>query len=176
MKLTEKKDVFADVDVIGIVKKSLRQILSDKKEANLNESYVAEPKQFKQVTECVSQKTKNAHVELYKGYVESLNTVSNELDTVDRGKSNSRHGEFRSLKLDEAYNINSVWLHELYFANCFDPRSEVVMDSMAFLRIQRDWSTFDDWQRDFVACAQSAGNGWAILGYHMFLKKYMNFF
>lgn len=179
MSLIDRKNPLADVDVDGIIKKSISQQLSKTiaqlPDADLHESYVHEPKQFKQVTEFVSQKTKNAHTELYKGYVESLNKISTELDTAERGSTNSRHSAYRSLKLDEVYNLNASWLHELYFANCFDPHSEIVMDSTSYLRLQRDFGTFDDWQRDFMACAMSAGSGWAVLGYHMFLKKYVNF-
>ena len=179
MSSIDKKNPFAGVDVDGIIKKSISKHLAKEVPSlhtdELNESYVHEPKQFKQVTEFVSQKTKNAHTELYKGYVESLNKISSELDTAERGETNSRHSQYRSLKLDEVYNLNASWLHELYFANCFDPHSEIVMDSTAYIRLQRDFGTFDDWQRDFMACALSAGNGWAVLGYHMFLKKYVNF-
>lgn len=146
----------------------------NKQKKSLNESYVAEQKPFKMVSELVSQKTKDMHSELYKGYVESLNKVSTELDSVDRSNTNSRHSDYRSLKLDEAYNLNAVWLHELYFANCFDPHSEIVMDSLAYLKLQKDFGTFDDWQKDFMSCALSAGNGWAVCGYHMFLRKYVN--
>lgn len=170
--------VLSGVDVDGIIKNSIKSQLTEAKSrlsSDINESYVHEPKKFKQVTEFVTQKTKDAHTELYKGYVQSLNRVASELDTADRDDANPRHSEYRSLKLDETYNLNATWLHELYFANCFDPHSEVVMDSMAFLRLQRDFGTFDDWQRDFMACALSAGSGWAVLGYHMFLKRYANF-
>jgi len=179
MKSTDKKNPFAGIDVEGIIKKSIQAHVVKEVAAlpddKIQESYVAEPKQFKQVSEFVSQKAKNSHLELYKGYIESLNKVSSKLDTAERGDVNSRHSEYRSLKLDETYNLNGTWLHELYFANCFDPHSEIVMDSLSYLKIQRDFGTFDDWQRDFMACAQAAGNGWAVLGYHMFLKKYVNF-
>jgi len=180
MKLTNK-NIFAGVDVDGIIKDTIRLHIH-KEEAklpqinSLDEAYVHEPKQFKQVTEFVSQKVKSAHIELYKGYIESLNKVSAELDSADKSDVNSRHSEYRSLKLDEVFNLNATWLHELYFANSFDPNSEVVMDSMAFLRLQRDFGTFDDWQRDFMACALASKSGWAVCGYHMFLKKYVNFF
>lgn len=177
-----KKNPLAGVDVERIIKGSIRTHLHEHVEPNvvnsadlLAEAYIHEPKPFKQVTEFLSQKAKGAHVELYKNYIESLNKVSAELDTADRGAVNSRHADFRSLKLDEVYNLNATWLHELYFSNCFDPHSEVVMDSLAFLRLQRDFGTFEDWQRDFMACAQSAGNGWAVCGYHLFLRRYVNF-
>lgn len=142
--------------------------------SGVNESYVAEPKTYRQVSELVSQKTKDSHVELYRQAVTSLNRVSSELDTADRSQVNSNHSDFRSFKLDETYNLNSVWLHELYFANCFDPNSEITMDSMAYLRLQRDFGTFEDWQRDFMASALSSGQGWVVCGYNMFLKKYIN--
>lgn len=156
-----------------VVKKAVTTSVTSKL-PKLDEAFHHEPKPFKQVTEFVSQKTKGAHTELYKGYVESFNRVSKELDTVDRGDVNPRHSAFRSLKLDEVFNLNALWLHELYFANCFDPHSEIVMDSMSFLRLERDFGSFEDWQKDFMACALSAQNGWAVMGYHMFLKKYVN--
>jgi len=140
----------------------------------LDESYVAEPKPYTQVSEFVSQKTKDAHMSLYHGYVETLNRISAELDTASRGEADSKHSNFRSLKLDETYNLNSVWLHELYFSNCYDPHSEIYMDSKAYMRLERDFGTFEDWQRDFSACAMSCGNGWAVCGYHLFLKRYVN--
>lgn len=172
MSSTDKKNPLAGIDVDGIVKASLRK--NRPEPAKLDEAYVAEPKPYKQVSELVSQKTKDSHTELYKKYVETLNDVSAGLDTADRSAADSRHSEFRSLKLDETFNLNSVWLHELYFANCFDPHSEVYMDSMAYLRIQRDFGTFEDWQKDFMACALSAGNGWAVCGYNMYLRRYVN--
>lgn len=141
---------------------------------NLQEAYVAQPKQYRQVTEFLSQKTKDAHEELYKRYIKSLNDISAKLDSVDKTTDSSSHSDFRSNKLDEAYNLNAVWLHELYFANCFDPNSEIFMDSIAYIKLQNDFGTFDDWQKDFSACAMSCGNGWAICGYNIFLKKYVN--
>ena len=166
-----KKDLLAGVDIEGIVKQSLAKDLKV-----VNESYVAEPKPYNQVSEFVSQKTKEAHTALYHGYVDTLNRVSAELDTAPRGEADSKHSAFRGLKLDETYNLNSVWLHELYFANCFDPHSEIYMDSMAYMRLERDFGTFEDWQKDFMACAMSCGNGWAVCGYNLFLKRYVNTF
>lgn len=140
----------------------------------VNESYVATPKPYKQVTEFISQKTKDTHVELYNGYIETVNKVSGLIDSANLDDADSKHSDIRSLKLDESYNLNAVWLHELFFANCFDPNSEVYMDSMAFMRLQRDFGTFDAWQKDFIACAKSCGEGWAVCGYNMFLKRFVN--
>lgn len=168
---TQKNSFIAGVDIASIVKTSIRESDTGKL---LDESYVAEPKTYKQVSELVSQKTKTAHTALYKSYVESLNDVSNMIDTVDRSKADSKHSSYRSLKLDEIYNLNAVWLHELYFANCFDPHSEITMNTKSYMRLERDFGTFDDWQKDFIACALSAGNGWAVCGYNIYLRRFVN--
>lgn len=153
----------------------LQEVVDDSS-SSLKEAYVAEPKVFKQVTEFVTQKTKSAHHDLYKGYTESLTKVSAKLDSANRPDANPRSSEYASLKKDEVYNLNATWLHELYFANCFDPHSEITMDSMSYLRLERDFGTFEDWQRDFIACASASGVGWAVCGYHMFLQRYVNTF
>jgi Fe-Mn family superoxide dismutase len=140
------------------------------------ESYVAQQKKFGQVSELLSQKTKESHVALYQDALDSLNRTSAELDKSDRSTANSNHSGFKSLKLDEVLNLNSVWLHELYFATCFDPHSEIFMDSLAYMKLQRDFGTFEDWQRDFIACAMSCSEGWAICGYNIFLQRYVNTF
>lgn len=142
----------------------------------LAESYVAAPKTYPQVSEFVSQKTKEAHKVLYQNYVETLNRVSAELDTAERSEADSKHSDFRSLKLDETYNLNAVWMHELYFANCFSPSSEIYMDSIAYMRMERDFGTFEDAQKEMMACALSCGNGWMVTGYNLFLKRYVNTF
>lgn len=186
---TAKKNVFDGVDVESIIAKVVKKerdkfmdgfgfgvAVPVKQVETLDESYVAEPKPYSQVSEFVSQKTKEAHTALYQNYVDTLNRVSAELDTSPRGEADSKHSAFRDLKVDEAHCLNSVWLHELYFANCFDPHSEVYMDSMAYLRLERDFGTFEDWQKDFMACGMASGQGWAVCGYNMFLKRYVNTF
>lgn len=171
MNSSDKKHLLSDVDIDEVVKSSIRS--TKNKTPDLNESYVAQPKQYRQVSELVSQKTKDAHTELYKKAVEKLNDVSAALDTADRSDADSRHSEFRSLKADESKNLNAVWLHELYFANCYDPNSEVYMDSSTYIELQRAWGTFEDFQKEFMACAMSCGNGWAVCGYNMYLKKFV---
>jgi Fe-Mn family superoxide dismutase len=175
MKSNKKVDlteVLKKIDIEDIVKTSLEGAAPEL----MSEAYVSEPKTFKQVSEFVSQKTKDFHTKIYNDYVGGLNEVSSELDTAPRAleKVNSYHNEFRSLKLDEAFNHNGKWLHELYFANCFDPHSELFMDSLAYMRLQRDFGTFEDWQKDFMACAATAGNGWAVCAFNTHLQRYVN--
>ncbi len=159
------------IDLAKIVKDSLDAAGVPKKA--LSEAIVAHQKRYPQVSEMVSQKTKDAHERHYKNYLEKLNRISAELDSCSR-ETDSTGAAYRNFKLDETHNLNAVWLHELYFSNCFDPHSEVFADSYAYLHLQRDFGSFEEWQRHFVACALSARSGWAICGYNVFLRKYVN--
>jgi len=140
----------------------------------LNEAYSVTTKTFDIRTESLSEKNKKAHQELLAGYVDALNRVSAELDTADRDGANPNNSQFRNLKLDEAHNINAAFLHGLFFENIGDVSSRITMDTLAFMRLERDFGTFDAWQKDFIACAMSARNGWAVTCYNTFLKRYIN--
>lgn len=156
------------------LKKIIRKSLELDDEETLNEGYVANPKQYRLNTELLLSKTKDAHKDLYGGYIESFNETSAKLDSVDRRVASSNHSDFRSLKIDEQYNLNAIYLHELYFANISDPYSEINVDSLAHMRLNKDFGTFDEWQNDFIACAMGTRNGWVVTVYSTYLKKYVN--
>jgi len=140
---------------------------------NMNEAYVVSDKVFDYRTDAISNQTKQAHQKLLNGYVETLNTVSAELDTANREDANPNDSVFRSLKIDEVYNLNAAFLHGMFFDNIAED-SRVTADSLSFLRLERDFGTFDNWQRDFIATAMSSRNGWAVTVYNTFLKRYIN--
>ena len=153
------------------IKEMIRRDLNLEK---LDESYVTKAKKYDLPTELLSEKTKAAHQELLAGYVKALNDVSAKLDSADRELANPNNSEFRNLKLDEVHNINAAFLHALYFENIADPQSVITMDSLVFMRLERDFGSFDDWQKDFIACALSSRNGWAVTVYNAFLGRYVN--
>ena len=165
MKNIKKFESLPKVDLTKIVRNSIEPV---------NEAFVAQEKPVKQISERVSQATKESHKELYGLHVKAFNTTSIELDSVSRDNANPRHCEFSSLKSDESRELNSVWLHELFFANCFDPHSDITVDSLPFMRLERDFGSFTAWQKDFMACALSAVPGWVVTGYNMYLRKYVN--
>jgi len=157
--------------------KTLKQIIQEElglKGKPLNESYVVQAKKYNLPTELLSEKNKKEHQQLLAKYVKALNEVSTKLDTVSREDSNLNHSEYRALKIDEVYNLNAAYLHALFFENISDQRSIITMDSMAFMRLERDFGSFDAWQKDFVACCLSARNGWAVTVYNTMLKRYIN--
>lgn len=193
MTMNSNKNDDNDVGTFGIGDEELKKIVNEeltkldilfdkRNESNteenvknvIEESSFATAKKFKQVSDHISEKTKIAHEKLYVNYIEAFNKVSAQLDSVPRKDANSYTSAFKSMKVDEVHNLNGLWLHELYFSNCFDPHSQIHMDSKSFMRINRDFGEFNRWQKDFIASALSVGEGWVILGYHMFLNKYVN--
>lgn len=155
----------------GEIQKIIKESLELEK---LDEAYMAQPKIYDLNTELLLSKTKDAHEELYHSYVQAFNNASAKLDTIKKEEADSKGSEFRSEKLAEQYNMNATYLHELYFANISDPYSEINVDSIAHMRLNRDFGNFQEWQLDFYATCMSAREGWAICGLSTYLKKYIN--
>lgn len=164
----------SEEEIINVIRESLT--LPKKKEAKefVNESYVVSTTKYNLSTEKLSEENKTAHQELMEGYAKALNEISAALDTADRDAANPNNSAFRSLKVDETYNLNAAFLHAMFFENISDLRSTLSMDSLTHMRLERDWGSFDAWQRDFIACALSSRNGWVVTVYNIFLKRYMN--
>lgn len=140
----------------------------------LDESLVAQEKVFDVKTDYLSTSNFNNHLELYKDYIANFNKISIELDAADRSNINSNNSAFRNLKNDETYNMNAAYLHELFFANIGDNNSRINMDTLAYMRLTRDFGTFDAWQKDFMACALSSRCGWAITYLNTYTQTLMN--
>ena len=162
-------DALFNKKVKNIIKNTL-----DINDDNLQESFSAQAKKFDIKTDYMSSANIDNHKALYDGYIKNFNLVSAKLDTVDKNQANFNHSQFRSLKLDETYNMNGAYLHELYFANIADNNSRINMDTLSYMRLTRDFGTFDAWQQDFMACAQSAQCGWAVTYLNTFTQSYMN--
>ncbi len=162
------KDANAEVDSIWMEAEEL------KKSDLLDEAYVAQKKTYAMTTSYVSEPAKKHHEQLYTGYTEMLGRVSAEVDAADKVNVSAAHSPYRHAKKDEVYNLNATYLHELFFANCFDPNSELFQDAIAFMHLARDWGTFDAWMADFMACALASRGGWVVCGYSLYLKQYIN--
>lgn len=164
------------------IKESLRKSgklahLSDKPKTTkepIKEALHIVPNNFVVKTEKLSKTTKQAHDSVYKKYAESFNKISSELDAVNKHEAGSYASKFRSFKMDEAYNLNAVKLHELYFNNVSDVASEIAIDSIPYIKLSRDYGNFENWQFDFMACAMSAREGWALTVYEPYKNCYMN--
>lgn len=164
-----------EIDIENVIRESLSVSKKDKESPKrLAEAYVVSASKYELSTEKLSEENKSAHQELMEGYAKALNEVSSALDTADRDNANPNNSTFRNLKIDEVHNLNAAFLHGLFFENISDVRSNLAMDSLTYMRLERDWGTFDAWQRDFIACALSSRNGWVVTVYNFFLKRYVN--
>lgn len=140
----------------------------------VTEALAALPQTFSLQTEKLSDVVKNAHEQLYQALVNSFNKTSASLDGANVHEANSENSEFRSLKMAECYNLNGIKLHELYFHNIADPASEINVDALPYMRLARDYGTFENWQFDFMATCNSSRSGWAVLVYEPYKDVYMN--
>lgn len=140
----------------------------------LLEGFTLIPKSHLMKTEKLSDGTKTSHDKLYKGYVESFNKVTTGLVAADKNDVKSSASSYRSLKIDETYNFNGVKFHELYFANISDVDSEIRVDSLPYMRLSRDWGTFEAWQEDFIATCMASRNGWGLTVWEPYRNVFMN--
>lgn len=140
----------------------------------LKEGFTLIPKSHMMKTEKLSDGTKSSHDKLYKGYIEAFNKVATGLVAADKNDVKSTASSYRSLKTDETYNFNAIKFHELYFANISDVDSEIRVDSLPYMRLSRDWGTFEAWQEDFLAACMASRNGWGLTVYEPYRKVFMN--
>lgn len=172
-----RKDMFGEIIEEKIEEITSLETEKDNAESEIiSEAYAPQKKTYAMTTDFLSEDTKKNHEELYKKQIDSLTKISAEVDAADKTDVQSEHSKYRSIKKDEITNLNAVYLHELYFANCFDPNSELFLDALAYIRLSADWGTFDAWMADFMACALSARSGWVICGYSLYLKRLVNVF
>jgi Fe-Mn family superoxide dismutase len=97
----------------------------------------------------------------YGGAVTRLNAISEELQALDPATTAAH--VIRRLKQDEMAALNSVALHELYFAS-LGGDGRAVPDVMASALV-RDFGSVDRWRREFIALANAldSGSGWVLL-------------
>ena len=181
-----KDDSFEKVKekVVDSVKQSVKQGLKEVAQVTkkitktpkfLSEAVVKSAKDFTLKTENLSPVAKKAHDALYRNYVKTFNDLSAKVDSANTANASSNHSDFRSLKLDETFNLNGVKLHELYFSNISDLDSQISTGDLPYMRLARDFGSFESWQFNFIACCLSARNGWAIVCYDPFTDKYHNY-
>lgn len=144
------------------------------KRKKLNEAYVVEPKKFTLSTEKLSPKVKSARIKHFENTVATLNKISAELEGANPENANKVGSSFRNQKIAEAFAINDAFLQGQFLDNISDLNSQINMDMLCYMRLARDFGTFDDWQKDFIGCAKSSRDGYAVTAYSMYLKRYIN--
>lgn len=120
-------------------------------------------KQFSYDTSAISKKQFDEHVKLYKGYVDKTNQITHELMTqAGRAGANATYSPYRGLKKGETYAIDGVILHEAYFQNMTEKKTQP--GPLIQRILTESFGGYDHWKEDMIACGKAA-RGWGILIY-----------
>jgi superoxide dismutase, Fe-Mn family len=111
------------------------------------------------------------HDNNYAGAVKRLNAIKAQLDGIDFATAPGF--VLNGLKREELMAMNSMILHEVYFAGFVGDAkpSKQLADAIA-----RDFGSMDRWQAEFTALgkAEGGGSGWVLLSYSPHDKRLVN--
>ncbi|GFO97609.1 superoxide dismutase [groundwater metagenome] len=125
-----------------------------------------EPKNFDALlgTNGLSDALLKNHFTLYQGYVANTNKVSDTLCALAKeGKTTTP--EYAEIKRRFGWEWNGMRLHELYFGNMVKGGKPFDKNSNLFKKINTDFGSYENWEKDFRATGAMRGIGWVVL-YH----------
>ena len=130
---------------------------------SLSKQYV--PKEFSIVmgSKKLSPKQISDHKELYVGYVNKRNEISQALQTVDKSKANQSYSQLRGLKISETFARNGALLHELYFEN-IGAGTSMGLETQEVL--VKNFGSVQSFKEDLMAAAICA-RGWVLTCYNL---------
>lgn len=104
------------------------------------------------------------HFTLYQGYVTNTNKLADALSAMLKdGKTGLP--EYAELKRRFGWEFGGMRLHELYFGNMKNGGAPMEAGMKLAEKINADFGSFDEWQKDFKASGTMRGIGWTILYY-----------
>ena len=101
------------------------------------------------------------HFTLYQGYVTNTNKV---IDTLAQMLKDGKTGtpEYAELKRRLGWEFNGMRLHEYYFEN-LGGKAPLDKNSPLGKQMQRDFGSYEEWEKDFRATGSMRGIGWTVL-------------
>src|SRR3989344_150038 len=113
------------------------------------------------------------HFNLYQGYVNNTNKLIESLIGLSKeGKSSTP--EYAELKRRFGWEFNGMRLHELYFENLVKNGKQLADKSALRKKMEEDFGSFENWQKDFLVTGAMRGIGWVILCYDPPAQKLFN--
>jgi Fe-Mn family superoxide dismutase len=103
----------------------------------------------------------NNHFKLYQGYVKNTNLLLEKLNSLLK-EGRTELPEYAELKRRLGFEFNGMRLHELYFGN-LGGKKDLDQASPLYSALVREFGSFTQWQKDFIATGAMRGIGWAIL-------------
>ncbi|KKT95229.1 MAG: Superoxide dismutase [Parcubacteria group bacterium GW2011_GWC1_45_14] len=105
----------------------------------------------------LSDELLKGHFGLYEGYVKNTNGA------LDIMKKEEGIYEFGEVSRRFGWEWNGMRLHELYFSNMMKGGSELEKGSDLYKKIEEDFGSYENWEKNFKAKASMRGIGWVIL-------------
>lgn len=101
------------------------------------------------------------HFQLYNGYVKNTNIAYQRLSEISE-KNDLSSPEYGALKHRVDWEWNGMRLHELYFEN-LGGKTPLDTGSALYEVIVRQFGSYENWKKEFVATGLMRGIGWVIL-------------
>jgi superoxide dismutase, Fe-Mn family len=101
------------------------------------------------------------HFKLYQGYVKNTNALAEKLGSMlKEGKTDTP--EYAELKRRFGFEFNGMRLHEYYFGN-LGGRKDLDQASPLYATLVREYGSYAQWKKDFIATGLMRGIGWVVL-------------
>lgn len=115
----------------------------------------------------------NNHFGLYAGYVANTNKLVEEIGKY-QAEGLTADPQYAELKRRFGWEFDGMRLHELYFGNLTKEKAEFSEDSILGVQIKKDFGTFLDWQKEYLATGAMRGIGWVVLYFDFSAQKLFN--
>ena len=104
------------------------------------------------------------HFTLYQGYVTNTNKLADDLASAEKAGWLGTPG-YAELKRRMGWEFNGMRLHEYYFGNMSAQGGSASGGTCPQLmeKLEKDFGSFEAWEKDFRAVGAMRGIGWAIL-------------
>jgi len=123
--------------------------------------YTAQEKLKPQALVGISTEQIDDHWNLYKGYVNQVNTLNAELATL-RAAGQTGSLAYADRRRRYGFEYNGMVLHEYYFGNLINNQNPLASGDL-LKKVTAAFGSYETWKQDFEAAAKSRAIGWAIL-------------
>lgn len=120
----------------------------------------------------ISKTNIEEHLKLYSGYVNSVNTIHEKIDSLSEDLENNTYviGE---LQRRLGFEFDGMRNHEYYFSALEGGKKEISNGALKE-KISEDFGSFENWLSKFKLLAKTRGIGWAILYYDKESNQLLN--
>lgn len=113
------------------------------------------------------------HFTLYQGYVNNFNKLNDTLVAMER-EGNFSSPQYAELNRRLGWEFNGMRLHEYYFENINKEVKEIDKNSELSGKINKEFGSFEMFEKDFKSMGLMRGIGWVILYYDILADRLFN--